>query len=276
MLDLLRKDAAKLVTPSAGQTDPDYVPEPPAEPTTRSGDLIVLGNHRLLCGDSTDPAQAGQVLEGESVAMVFTDPPYGVSYQSRVDGDRRKNWGAIAGDDLRGEDLRALLSRAIPPIEPRYVCGSWETFVDFHAACGPPRSVIVWDKEVFGLGKGYRRQWELVLFYGVLNSTTESDVWRIAREGGFGGTYEHPTQKPIALVERALRNSSAIEDVIYDPFMGSGTTLIACERLGRRCIGLELEPKYCDVIVRRWAEFTGRRAERIPAVSSAASDGGVR
>jgi len=121
---------------------------------------------------------------------------------------------------------------------------------------------------VFGLGKGYRRQHELILFYGRLNSTTETDVWRIAREGGFGKTYLHPTQKPVVLVERALKNSSCVGDLVYDPFVGSGTTLMACERVGRRCVGLELEPRYCDTVVRRWEEYTGRRAERVPGVVS--------
>jgi DNA modification methylase len=263
MLDALRQQASRSSVPAQGKTDPDAAPESPDEPLTRRGDLIVLGEHRLLCGDSTLVADVELALDGCRPAMVFTDPPYGVDYQSRVDEGIRKNWGSIANDDLRGEALRRLLALSVLKLEPRYVCACWDTFVDFHAALGAPRSVIVWDKEVFGLGKGYRRQHELVLFYGSLSSTTESDVWRIGREGGFGGSYVHPTQKPVALVERALKNSSALGDVIYDPFCGSGTTLIACERLGRRCVGLELEPRYCDVIAKRWEDFTGKRAERL-------------
>ena len=187
--------------------------------------------------------------------MVFTDPPYGISYQSRVDEKRRKPWGGIEGDDLRGAELQALLM-AIPQTEPRYICSQWESLPDLWATHGKPRNIIIWDKRWAGLGKGYRRQHEIAAFYGKLNITAETDVWSLDR----ALDYEHPAQKPVMLVERALGNSPVSGDAIIGPFPGSGTTMIAAERLGRRCYGMEIAEQYTGVSVRRWQDFTGRDA----------------
>lgn len=245
----------------AGNGDPDAVPEPPADPITRPGDLWLLGEHRLLCGDSTNPADVARLMGGGRAAMAFADPPYGVDYVSRVDEERRKPWGGIVNDDLAGASLHALLRSSIGGFgQSKYVCCNWQSVVDFFTALGRPNALIVWDKNSIGLGAGYRNQHEFILFYGKLAHNSETNVWRFDRDAK--SDYQHPTQKPVELVERALCNSSAGGDVVYDPFLGSGTTLIAAEQLGRRCFGLEIEPRYCDVIVQRWEQFTGGSATR--------------
>lgn len=253
-VDLARLE---LDAPRAGETDADDAPAVPDEPETQPGDLWVLGAHRLVCGDATDAAVRRLALDGATPDVVFTDPPYGVEYTSRVDKDRRKAWGAIQNDHLGPAELAALVTAAVPPSRCQYVCASWECVGAFQAALGEPKAVCVWVKSHFGLGKGYRRQHELVLFYGTLNRTDLSDVWRFER----AEAYQHPTQKPVALVAKALADSDATN--VFDPFCGSGSTLIAAEQLGRPCRAIELEPKYVDVAVERWQRFTSRRAERI-------------
>lgn len=187
---------------------------------------------------------------------MFTDPPYGVSYISRVDVERRKDWGAIANDSLEDSDLGALLRDSIPEAKYRFICCDWHCYSLFEGALGRPKAVCVWDKGHFGLGKGYRRQHEFVMFYGTLNRTDLSDMWPFSRDPN----YKHPTQKPVALVAKALRDVAKRGAKIYDPFCGSGTTIIAAEQVGMVAHGVELEPKYCDVAVQRWEALTGKKA----------------
>jgi DNA modification methylase len=122
-----------------------------------------------------------------------------------------------------------------------------------------PKACIVWAKNVFGLGKGYRHQHEFILFDGLIDPsiTNESDLWNIAKDS----KYKHPTQKPVELSFRAIKNSSKEKNIVLDLFLGSGSTLIAAEKTNRKCYGMELDPKYCDVIIQRWEEFTGNKAE---------------
>lgn len=255
------REAAKIILQNQlslfGEAEDDAVPEVPQEPITRLGDVWHLGRHVLICGDSLDPQTVARALP-QPPHTIFTDPPYGVNYSSRVDKDRRKPWGAIANDHLEGDELFNFLRGAVPEATFRFVCCDWHTYSTFEHALGEPKAVCVWDKGSFGLGKGYRRQHEFILFYGTLDRSDLSDVWQINRDARTA--YEHPTQKPCALVVKALQDVGAKD--VFDPFMGSGTTLIAAERAGISCTGIELEPKYCDVIVERWQRITGGKAVR--------------
>ena len=253
-----------------GLTDEDAVPEVPKQPVTVLGDVWVLGGHRLMCGDSTSIDAMDKLIAAQKADMVFTDPPYGMSY----DGGRgKKQFGMIKGDDAKGADLIALVRDALATAKASckegasaYVCFPWRTYAEFEAAmlsCGMDiNSCIVWDKKSVGLGhQDYRPQHEFIFyskggqFYG---DRSQSDVWYMSR--GSTAAYVHPTQKPVELVEKAIGNSSKKGDAVIDCFGGSGSTLIACEKTGRHGRLMELDPKYCDVIVKRWQDFTGKIA----------------
>jgi hypothetical protein len=175
--------------------------EPPAvsqeEPVSKLGEIYQVGRHRVMCGDSTDAGSVALLMNGHSADMVFTDPPYGVDYSSRVDEERRKGWGGIKNDELKGPELQAFLqdSLSIHKEKSLYVCCNWQSVVDFFTALGKPNALIVWDKESIGLGAGYRNQHEFILFYGKLDHNGESNIWRINRD--ITADYAHPTQKPI-------------------------------------------------------------------------------
>lgn len=215
LVDLTGFDKDLLIGPDEKD---DEVPENPP-PVAQIGDLWALGPHRVLCGDSTDSAAVSRLMDGKKADMVFTDPPYGVDYVSRVDEESHKNWGGIKNDDLKGVALQEFLAKAIDTIgwkNNAYIFCNWQSYPDFVAAYGMPKQVIVWDKGWVGLGKGYRNRHEFLLFYGVLNTTTESNLWEIKRDK----QYEHPTQKPVALAERAIKNSLLPERIVYDAFLG--------------------------------------------------------
>jgi len=275
--------AAFLVDPTEGLTDEDAVPDAPAVPVTVEGDVWLLGRHRLMCGDSTSIDAVEKLMDGQRADMVFTDPPYGMSYGGgRAKGDHAlnkkggvlvKSHGMIKGDDLQGDDLIGMIRDAIGSAisvcksgAAKYVCFPWRTYSEFEAALeqiGVTISAcIVWDKKSIGLGNSnYRPQHEFI-FYSEGDSwhgdKAQSDVWYNSR--GATGEYVHPTQKPVELVEKAISNSSKRQDVVIDVFGGSGSTLIACEKTPRDCRMMELDPKYCDVIVTRWQNLTGQSA----------------
>ena len=264
--------------PSGGNTDEDAVPEVPETPKTVLGDVWVLGNHRLMCGDSTNVTAFDKLMDGTKADMIFTDPPYGMSYGGgRAAGSTKKGalvkaHGMIINDDLQGNDLIALVRDAIATSSALmkeggalYACFTWRTYAEFEAgleSCGHKvKACIVWDKKSIGLGNSnYRPQHEFIFYCGGqwYGDKSESDVWHMSR--GATGKYVHPTQKPVELVERALSNSSKAGDVVIDCFGGSGSTLIACEKNNRHSRLMELDPKYCDVIIKRWQEFTGKEA----------------
>jgi DNA modification methylase len=271
--------ANMLVDETEGLTDEDAVPDVPENPVTVLGDVWLLGDHRLMCGDSTSIDAVDKLMAGQKADMVFTDPPYGMSYGggraagSTPKGARVKAHGMILGDDKTGDDLIGLVREAMASAvgvckseSAKYVCFPWRTYTEFEAAmldCGlKPSACIVWDKKSIGLGNAnYRPQHEFIFYvkggawYG---DKAQSDVWYSSR--GSTGDYVHPTQKPVELIERAVTNSSKGGDVILDVFGGSGTTMIAAEKNGRHSRLMELDPKYCDVIVKRWCEFTGKDA----------------
>ena len=271
--------------PEAGEglTDEDAVPEAPEEPVTVEGDVWVLGRHRLMCGDSTS-VDAVQKCVGENKAdMIFTDPPYGMSYgggrargehalDKKTGGVKIKSHGMILGDDFEGESLVHLVRDALASSiactkdgAPLYACFTWRTYAEFEAAIESTgrevKNCIVWDKKSIGLGNShYRPQHEFIFYCGGqwYGDKSESDVWYMSR--GSTKEYVHPTQKPVELIERALINSSKSGDLIIDCFGGSGSTLIACEKQNRHSRLIDLDPKYCDVIIKRWQDFTGQQA----------------
>jgi len=254
-------------------TDEDEIPEPPVEPKTKLGDIYQLGRHRLMCGDSTDEATVLRLMDGAKADMVFTDPPYGMSYEG---GRGTQEFGQIANDALEGKALINLISTALKNCykisnanTANYICFTWRTYNEFKQGIEQAnlqiKSCIVWDKGSIGLSHGnYRPQHEFIFYvqgewYG---DRAQSDVWQVNRDAQAG--YVHPTQKPVNLIVRALQNSSLTNNTIVDPFGGSGSTLIACEQTKRQARLIELDPKYCDVIVTRWENLTGLKAELIP------------
>lgn len=261
-----------------GLTDEDSVPEAPEEPASVLGDVWLLGNHRLMCGDSTSIDAVDKLINGNSSDMIFTDPPYGMSYGGdrggavgSTDGTVKK-FGMILNDDCVGDDLVGLVRDSLIAAASHkkeggaaYVCFPWRTYSDFERGVESAgldiKSCIVWNKKSIGLGlANYRPQHEFIFYcsgewYG---DRAQSDVWSMGRDASTG--YVHPTQKPVELIELAISNSSKSGDVIHDCFGGSGSTLIACEKTNRTAVLMELDPKYCDVIVTRWQEFTGKDA----------------
>ena len=258
-----------------GYTDDDAVPEMSETPISRPGDVWLLGGHRLLCGDSTVAESYVQLLDGGSVDMVFTDPPYNVNYANSAKDKMRGKDRAILNDNL-GDGFYDFLLAALTPTIAHcrgsiYVAMS-SSELDvlqsaFRAAGGKWSTFVIWAKNTFTLGRSdYQRQYEPIL-YGWPEGATrhwcgdrdQGDVWNIKKPQK---NDLHPTMKPVELVERAIRNSSRPGIAVLDPFGGSGTTLIAAEKSGRIARLIELDPKYVDVIVRRWEDFTGQTAIR--------------
>jgi DNA modification methylase len=265
-----------------GLGDPDKEFEPPEEPITRLGDVLLMGDHRVGCGDSTDAAAVRSVLDqakgGPKPALMVTDPPYGVDYdpswRGRADGKKSgRATGKVLNDDR--SDWREAWEHF--PGDVAYV---WHAglragvVADSLKACGfELRSQIVWAKPHFTLSRGdYHWQHECCL-YAVRKGARrhwrsdrkQSTLWEVGNNGAVGNldrekTWGHGTQKPVEIMRRPIEHNSSPGDVVYDPFLGTGTTLIAAEMTGRACVGLELNPAYVDVIVKRWSEFTGRDA----------------
>ena len=266
------------VFPAEGLTDPDDVPEVPEEPITKEGDLYILGNHRLLCGNSTNILHVEKLMDSNKADMVFTDPPYGVSYEG---GHNQKKRNQIKNDSLSGIDLTNLfadsLTSALTVTKDYAAFYIWfasgksvETFAAFSDLPLSLRAVIQWYKIKSGLGAfmsqyipncepciyafktGQSPQW--------FGASDEKTVWELKKDqiNKF-----HPTQKPVELCERALKNSSKQNQIVLDLFGGSGSILIAAERTNRHAYLMELDPKYCDVIVKRWEDFTGNTAKRV-------------
>jgi DNA modification methylase len=279
--DELNKLLAEAV--NEGLVDEDEVPMPPDEPISKLGDVWQLGSHRVMCADSTSIDAVDKLMEGQKADMVFTDPPYGMSYGGgRAKGDNVsfknrsggiKAHGMIKGDDLEGESLINLVRDAIGTCiasskqgAAYYICFTWRTYSEFEEAIelggASVANCIVWDKKSIGLGNAnYRPQHEFIFYvkggawYG---DKGQSDVWYMSR--GATGEYVHPTQKPVELVEKAISNSSKPGDLVLDVFGGSGSTLIACEKTSRHCRLVDLDPKYVDVMVKRWQDYTGKQA----------------
>ena len=225
-----------------GLTDEDDVPEAPQEAITKLGDVWILGEHRVMCGDSTSKEAVEILMDGEKADMVFTDPPYGMSYG----GGRTKKFDMIKGDDENPDKFY----HCIPEAREVYIWGRVENYLNLKTK---PKTTIVWKKNNFGLGRGYRGQYEVCFYYGEFKGS-DSNVWEISKDTN----YQHPTQKPTALCSRAINNSNPTN--ILDLYGGSGSTLIASQQNNIPSYTMEFDPKYCDVIVKRWEDFTGKKA----------------
>ena len=262
-----------LIDTTGGLTDPDDVPEVPEAPVTRPGDVWLMGKHRLLCGDSTVATDVQTVLGDVKADLCFCDPPYNVDYAGGVGAEKAGKGRRIKNDAL-GDGFGQFLYDACVLINAHtdgavYICMSSSELQTlqsaFKSAGGHWSTFIIWAKDRFTLGRAdYQRQYEPILYgwpEGVkrhwCGDRDQGDVWNIERPHK---NDLHPTMKPVSLVERAIRNSSRKGDLVFDPFGGSGTTLIAAEKTGRHASLIELDPKYVDVIVRRWQEFTGETA----------------
>lgn len=273
--DALAELLAGEETDQAGEVDDDDVPEEAVAVVSRPGDLWVLGEHRVLCGDATDPESYARLLEGERADMVFIDPPYNVDYANSAKDRLRGTQRPILNDNL-GAAFHDFLLAALTPIVAHcrgaiYIAmssGELDTLqAAFRAAGGHWSTFVIWAKNTFTLGRAdYQRQFEPIL-YGWpegaqrhwCGDRDQGDVWQIKKPQR---NDLHPTMKPVELVERCIRNSSRPGDVVLDSFGGSGTTLIAAHKSGRRARLMELDPKYCDVIVRRWQSWSGEQAVR--------------
>ena len=256
----------------------ENIPEAQENPVSRTGDIWIMGEHRLLCGDSTSEADMIKLMGGELADMVFTDPPYNVNYGDTAKDKLRSKGGAKAGrkimNDNLGDDFEAFLTAACKNMLAHtkgalYICMSsseLDTLQSaFRNAGGKWSTFIIWAKNTFTLGRSdYQRQYEPIL-YGWKDGNDR--YWCGARDQGDVWFYNkpqkndlHPTMKPVDLVVRGIKNSSKTLDIVLDPFGGSGSTLIAAEHTGRQARLIELDPKYMDVIVRRWQEMTGLQA----------------
>ena len=226
------------------------------EPITKLGDIWQLGKHRLVCGDSTNKETVELLMDGNKADMVFTDPPYNIGYQGVSDKRTIKN------DKMTDEDFVDFLEKALMPCETMYVCCSWQYSHLFRQALEnigqKIKAMIVWDKvnPAQHLDK-YFKQHEIIWYCGAFGGekTLRGDVWQCKRQKNT----VHPTMKPIELIGMALQDQPK-KKIVYDGFGGSGSTLIACEQLNRTCYMMELDPKYCDVIIKRWEKFTGEKA----------------
>jgi DNA modification methylase len=262
-LDALLQEAEQL-EPVEGNTDPDEVPEAPDDPITKPGDLWILGNHRLLCGDSTNIQHVERLMDGQKADMVFTDPPYGLSYQSNMRTKTAK-FAMLENDDKIITDWLPLATAFSSGF--CFVWTTWKVLDQWLAVTkdfAPLTNMVVWDKGGGGIGdlkKTYSTDHEIALVFNrgaELTGKRIGSVWDIGKDRATD--YVHPTQKPVALAELALDTTTERGNVILDFFGGSGSTLIACERQHRYARLMELDPAYCDVIVKRWEDFTGNTA----------------
>jgi DNA modification methylase len=262
--------AALGALPGDGLTDPDEAPEPPASPVTVTGDLWFLGQHRLLCGDSTVASDVARVLGNVKPHLMVTDPPYGVEYDPgwRAAAGLKQNkqrLGKVANDDRA--DWREAW--ALFPGSVSYVwhAGRYASTVqDSLAAVGfEVRSQIIWAKDRFALSRGHYHWQHEPCWYSVRPGSAnwtgdrkQSTLWQIPAREGPG--FEHGTQKPVECMKRPIENNSSPGQAIYEPFCGSGTTIIAAEMTGRLVHAIEIDPAYVDVAIKRWQDFTGNIA----------------
>ena len=256
--------------PEEGLTDPDDVPEPPTDPITQPGDLWILGEHRLLCGDSTDAESVAYLMDGAKADMVFTDPPYGMKLDTDWSGAKSSLKFASEKNALGGSkhktvigdhnDFSPELISAITDIDSKemFIWGA-----DYFAELLPERndgSFVVWDKRLDeSADKMYGSTFELCWSRNRHKRETARIKWAgiFGTEKEFDHKRHHPTQKPSLLAEWFFDKWGSTEDLVVDLYLGSGTTLIAAEKTNRKCYGIEIDPIYCDVIIQRYAAFVG-------------------
>lgn len=282
-LDDLARDEG-IETLRAGLVDVDDAPDVPDEPTVKRGELYALGDHRLLCGDATDADDVRRLFGDLGEAdLLWTDPPYGVAYQSKLSTEeavaRHRRTDGLEVSNDQPEDIPALLAATFAHAPLRaggafYVASpsGGDVLPAFYAALAgagmPVRQQLIWVKDAFVLGRHdfhYRHEpvlygWKDGAAHAFHGGRDQDTVWEIPRPRR---SEAHPTMKPVELVSRALVNSSRSGDLVYEPFAGSGTTIVAAEQTGRRCVAVEIDPRYAQVAIERWQAFTGRTAEQI-------------
>jgi DNA modification methylase len=267
------KELGKILDAGKEASEDDYEPPVEIETSIQRGDLFRLGRHRLLCGDSTRAEDVGRLMEGKKADLLLTDPPYGVSYVGKT-----KDALTIENDALTEVGLEELIRGAFSLAETHCRPGAyWYAtvparplhllFADDWKARGILRQILVWVKDSLVLGHSeYHYQHEPILFGWMPGERyenpdrTRTTVWECPRPKA---SREHPTMKPVALWARAIQDGSREADLVFDPFLGSGTTLVACEQLGRTCYGMEISPQYCQVIIDRWEKLTGQKVEKV-------------
>jgi DNA modification methylase len=263
--------ASLLDAPTTGLTDPDAVPETPTTPTTSLGDIWLLDAHRLACGDCTDADVVGRVLDNAKPQLMVTDPPYGVMYDpgwrmrsglgatrrlGKVENDDRADWGAAW--QLFAGDVAYVWHAALH---------SWTVADSLVRAGFTVRAQIIWAKESLVMGQGHYHWQHEPAWYAVRSSGTghwagdrkQTTLWKIPSRNQDMATV-HSTQKPVECMKRPIENNSSAGNTVYEPFSGSGTTIIAAEMTGRSCYAIELSERYVDVAVKRWQDFTGHTA----------------
>jgi DNA modification methylase len=264
-----------------GQGDPDEVPEP-KPPVVKLGEVYLLGNHRLMCGDSTCQVDVATLMDGHKADMVFTDPPYGVNYSHEQTGRERIGDGKRPKYEIKNdlaEDLPGLLNGFISAMKP-FLKEDWSGYM-FYSGNKVRENInalenngirigqyLVWLKNNHALSYfKYQYIHEPFLFIGPGSNVKpngrwygdfQTTVWEIGKDTDL----MHPTQKPVELSERAALHVTLKNDNVFEPFCGSGSTLIGCEKTNRRCFGMEIDPIYCGVILDRWAKFTGKDPHR--------------
>ena len=243
-----------------------YEPVKPKEPVTQNGDIWKMGGHVLLCGDSTCTTDVEKLMQGEKADMCFTDPPYGYEYQSNA-RNKSKKFDVIENDDKILDffpNIQLVCNGFV------FVCTTWKVldkwlplFKKYHELT----NMIIWNKGGGGIGDlkhTFSTDYEVILCASngkELTGKRIGSVWTIKKDSS--SSYVHPTQKPVKLSEFAIRNTTERGDIVLDLFGGSGSTLIACEQMERKCRIMEYDPAYCDVIVDRWEKFTGNKAELV-------------
>ena len=272
LLDLTGFDKDLIIEPDEKD---DEVPDVPEEAKSKLGDIYQLGNHRIMCGDSTRVEDVEKLMDGKKADLVVTDPPYNTGMDgegknekarlSHMFNDKIENWEEFISDFLTNYFTYTKGECAF------YIFIDWRKVNDIRSGMEKlmdVKNVIVWDKRVHGLGSDYKSTYELCIVgkkgkpeihnrFGL----DYQDIWRLQRE--MGRNKMHATVKPIELLEKPIKHASKEDDIVMDLFLGSGSTLIACEKTNRICYGMELDPKYIDVIIQRYEDYTGNKAKKV-------------
>ena len=247
-----------------GLTDEDEVPETPEEPISKLGDIWILGNHRVMCGNSVDYEDVHKLMNNKIADLVNTDPPYGVNYQSNM-RTKSDKFDVIKNDD-KILDITPMIDKFSKGWV--FIWTTWKVidkWLENTKSFGFPTNMVVWHKGGGGIGdlkKTFLTDYEMALVFNrgaELCGKRIGSVWSLQKDKAI--KYKHPTQKPVELSVEAIDKTTNPKSIVMDLFLGSGSSLIACEKMDRICYGMEIDPKYCDVIIKRWENFTGKKAE---------------
>ena len=237
------------------------------ESRVKLGEIWQCGRHKICCGDSTIEKNVRALLGDRfgAVGMVWSDPPFNTKQQQ---GRTSSEWGMIENDNLSDSDFKKFIEKFVNIVlklkpESIYVCCNWRSYPLFFSLFPDMNNLIVWVKNNFGLGSGYRPQHELIIFQGKIESNSESNVWNIGKDSA--SDYNHPMQKPVQLIEKAFTNSTKPDDLIFDPFLGSSPSIIAAQKMegNRTVFGFEISPQYMEVTCRRYELLTGDTAKLV-------------